>query len=283
MKFVLVGISLFVFSCSSSPKTETAPSVPPPEIKKADKKSDVAQDDRPATAKAAEVKTEAPKPVKYDALNAAIAANNDEKIKAAAIEVLQSNSKDTKALNALAMSAFRKGHTDAAVLILEKVLTIDPKSSSASSNMGLISLSRNEKHDAIESFKKALEFDPNNAVAAMNLGSIYIKENDYAKTVIALDQTVSNGKADENSMNNYAIALAATGKAQAAADIYEKILKKNSSNKNVMLNLAIVLIEKLNKNEEGLDLVNRLKFVGADSDARQVIKDLEIKAKAGLK
>jgi hypothetical protein len=50
-----------------------------------------------------------------------------------------------------------------------------------------------------------------------------------------------------------------------------------------MLNLAAVYIEKLNKFDEGLDLINRLKFVGPDQEARQTIKELENKAKAGLK
>ena len=282
LKLVLIGISFLMFSCTSSQKTESS-DVPPPVIgNQGDKKTDTLPDDHPALGKQAVIKVE-PKSIKYDALNAAIASNNDEKIKSAAVEILQNNPKDAKALNALAMSAFKKGHVDAAILILEKVIATDPKSSTANCNLGLISLSRNEKHEAIELFKKSLEYDPNNAVAAMNLGSIYIKENDYPKTIVALDRAVDSGKADDNSMNNYAIALAATGKAQAAADIYEKLLKKNSSNKNVMLNLAVVLIEKLNKNEEGLDLVNRLKFVGADFESRQVIKDLEIKAKAGLK
>ncbi len=282
MKLILVGVSLLMFSCASSTKND-AQEFPAPEVpgKKAEKKAEAA---RPAETKPVEAKVESePRQVRYDALNAAMASNNDERVKGAAIEILQNNSKDIKALNALAMNALKKGQSEAAVLILEKILTIDPKSSSAHCNLGLIALNRGEKHEAIEMFKKSLEYDSNNAVAAMNLGSIYIKEKDYNKTIIALDRAVDNGKADENSMNNYAIALAGTCKAQAAADIYEKILKKNSSNKNVMLNLAIVLIEKLNKNEEGLDLVNRLKFVGADFESRQVIKDLENKAKAGLK
>lgn len=273
--------TLFVVSCASKPKADlTEP--PPPEIKKSDKKAE----SRPVETKPearAEVAETAPREVKHDALNAALISGSEERIRAASVEILQNNPKDTKALNSLAMNAFKKGQVDAAVLILEKILTIDTRSSSAHANLGLIHLNRGEKREAIEMFKKALEYDSDNFVAAMNLGSIYIKEKDYNKALVALDRAVDKGKADENSMNNYAVALVGTGKSQQAADIYEKILKNNSSNKNAMLNLAIVLIEKLNKFEDGLDLVNRLKFVGADFESRQVIKDLENKAKAGLK
>jgi hypothetical protein len=38
----------------------------------------------------------------------------------------------------------------------------------------------------------------------------------------------------------------------------------------------------MQKNKEGLDLLNRLKFVGAPPEVRDTIKNLENKAKAGL-
>ncbi len=99
---------------------------------------------------------------------------------------------------------------------------------------------------------------------------------------MALDIAVKNGQRDFKVMNNYAIALSASGKTKEAADIYEKILKENPSQKDVMLNYAILLIEDLNKNKEGLDLLNRLKFVGTSPETRDIIKQLENKAKAGL-
>lgn len=277
-------IGLFLAACSSTPTAEeSAPASQQEAAKPAagSKSNSNMIEMKPAEVKATEV---APaKPIKYDALNAAISSKNDERIKNASVEVLQNSPKDLKALNSLAMSYLQKGNSEAAIMLLNKMISIEPRSSSAHANLGLVYLGRNEKREAIDMFKKALEYDSDNHTAAANLGAIYAKEKDYNKALIALEETIESGKADEATMNNYAIALSATGKAQEAASIYEKLLSKNTSNKNAMLNLAIVYIDKLNKFDEGLDLINRLKFVGPDLEARQTIKELENKAKAGLK
>jgi len=274
-------LALFIFSCSSAPKSEPEkPKESKPEAK-TDKKDANAVEIKPSGETKAE--PEAVKSTKYDALEAAVKAGAEDRIRSASIDILQTNPKDIRALNALAMCQYKKGNYEAAAIILDKVLNIEPKSSAAYSNIGLIHLVRGEKNEAIGFFKKALEYDGSNTIAAENLGSIYVQEKDFAKAIVALDHAVDSGKAEEGSMTNYAIALTATGKAAQAAGIYDKILKKNPSSKSAMLNLAVVDIEKLNKFEEGLDLVNRLKFVGADFESRQVIKDLEIKAKAGIK
>ena len=277
-------VGLFLAGCSSAPKTEdAAPVAPQEEVKPAtgSKPNSNMIEMKPADVKPVEASPA--KPIKYDVLNSAISSKNDERIKNASIEVLQNSPKDLKALNALAMSYLQKGNSEAAIMLLNKMISIESRSSSAHANLGLVYLGRNEKREAIEMFKKALEYDSDNHVAASNLGAIYVQAKDYNKALIALENTVDAGHADESTMSNYAIALSATGKAQDAANIYEKLLSKNNSNKNAMLNLAIVYIDKLNKFDEGLDLINRLKFVGPDLEARQTIKELENKAKAGLK
>ena len=65
--------------------------------------------------------------------------------------------------------------------------------------------------------------------------------------------------------------------------IYEKVLKANPSSRDIMLNYSIFLIDQKQKYKQGLDLLNRLKFVGVQPEARNIIKDLENRAKAGLK
>lgn len=276
-----LALTLFLFSCATGPKTETE-KPKTPEVKAEKPKGDQKTVDMKPVAET-KAEPEEVKPAKYEALDAAIKSGSEERIRNTSVDILQTSPKDIKALNSLAMLQFKKGNYEAAGIILDKVLSIEPKSSAAYSNLGLIQLVRNEKAEAVGFFKKALEYDNSNHAAAANLGSIYVKEKDFQKAIVALDNAVDSGKADEGSMTNYAIALTATGKAAEAAEIYDKILKKNPSNKNAMLNLAVVYIDRLNKFEDGLDLVNRLKFVGADFESRQVIKDLEVKAKAGLK
>lgn len=218
----------------------------------------------------------------YSTLNDAIKNQNDEAIKKISMEILTQNSKDLKALNSLAMVYYKKGRMEAAQFLLTKGIAAHPTSSELQSNLGLIYLAKNERRDAAKAFRKALEINPKDIVAGANLGAIYSQEKDYIKAAIALEFPVKRGTKDPKIMNNYAIALSATGRAKEGAEYYEKVLKDNPSHKEAMLNYAISLIENLQKNKEGLDLLNRLKFVGAPQDAREVIKNLENKAKAGL-
>jgi len=280
-KILLAGIvSLFLFSCGSAPKQQEAEK--PKATEKTETKKDGKVEMKPVVGET-KAEPEEVKPAKYEALDVAIKSGNEDRIRNASVDILQTNPKDVKALNSLAMLQFKKGNYEAAAVILDKVLSIDSQSSAAYANLGLINLVRNDKAAAIGFFKKSLEYDSKNYAAGANLGSIYVKEKDFAKAIVALDNVVDDTDAEEGSLTNYAIALTATGKASEAASIYDRILKKNPSSKSAMLNLAVVYIEKLNKFEDGLDLVNRLKFVGADNESRQLIKDLENKAKAGLK
>lgn len=218
----------------------------------------------------------------YSSLNDAIKQQNDEAIQKFASEILTQNSKDVMALNALAMVNYKKGRFDAAEYLLNKAISAQPDSSEVYSNRGLVLLGQNERREAIRSFRKAIELNPNNAVAGANVGSLYIQDKDYNKAILSLEIAVKNGQRDLKVMNNYAIALAATGKTKEAADIYERLIKDNPSQKEVMLNYSILMIEQMQKYREGLDLLNRLKFVGNSPESRQVIKELENKAKAGL-
>lgn len=216
-------------------------------------------------------------------LDRVIVEGDNEKIQKTSIELLQVNSKNYKALNSLAMCHYKKQQFEAAILLLNRALAVNPKSSEVYNNFGLIMFAKNEKKEAVNMFRKALQLNPENYLAAANLSSIYAKEKDYSKVIFSLEKFVKNGKANIFDLNNYAIALVATGKDKEAAEIYEEILKQSPEYKNAMLNYAILMIEKQDKYKEGLDLINRLKFVGADHEARQTIKDLEFKVKAGLK
>lgn len=221
-------------------------------------------------------------PSQYSPLNEAIKSQNDDAIQKAATEILAQNSKDLQALNALAMVNYKKARFESAEYLLGKALAAHPDSSEVYSNRGLVLLAQNERREAIRSFRKAIELNIHNGVAGANLGSLYIQDRDFNKAVLSLEIAVKNGQRDVKVMNNYAIALSATGKTKEAAEIYERLLKDNPSQKNVMLNYSILLIEQQQKYREGLDLLNRLKFVGSAPESRELIKDLENRAKAGL-
>lgn len=220
--------------------------------------------------------------ISYADLEKAIVSGNNERIKTISTDLLQMNSKDLKALNALAMYYYKKQQLAAAELLLSKALTAHPKSSTVYNNLGLIELAKNEKKEAMNMFQKALELDAKNYSAAANIAAIYVKNKSYEYAVFTLEKFVDSKVTQADSLNNYAIALNGIGKFNEAADIYERVLKKIPDHKLAMLNYSILLIEKQAKYKDGLDLLNRLKFVGVDSQSRELIKNLENKAKNGI-
>lgn len=285
-KLIIFCLSLYLVSCATSsdaPTTEDAAG-----SNNSESSSGSTVDTKPVTEAAKGEKSDdkpAPPPVAvsmYASLNDAIKSQNDDGIQKAASDILMQNPKDIRGLNALAVVNYKKGRYEAAQYLLNKAIAANGNSSELYGNLGLVYLAKNDRKEAVKQFRKALQVNPQDAIAGANLGSIYIQEKDYNKASLALEIAVKKGLKDPKILTNYAITLAATGKTKEAADMYEKILKDNASNKEAMLNFAILQIEVLQKNKEGLDLLNRLKFVGAPLESRETIKSLEIKAKAGL-
>lgn len=283
MKKIITCFSLLALAaCSSSPTKETsreetktstvseAPRAEVDEFKDLEKVEPV----RPVTP---------PAPSQYASLNEAIKAQNDERIYQASTQILTQSPNDARALNALAMYHYKRSRFDLCRYLLGKAIAASPKTAELYSNMGIVQLAQGERRDAIKSFRKALEINNDEAVAAANLGAIYVQERDYNKANVVLETAYRKGVRDPRVLNNYAIALTAQGKLDRAEELYKNSLKDNANNKEVLFNYAILLVDHMKKYQDGLEVINRLKFVGGPADSRNRIIALENKAKAGLK
>jgi Tfp pilus assembly protein PilF len=222
-------------------------------------------------------------PSQYSALNDAVKSQNDEKIYQASTQILSQSPNDGRALNALAMYHFKKGRYDLSRFLLSKGIAANSKMSELYSNMGMVQLAQDERRDAIKSFRRALDANSNDGIAAANLGAIYTQEKDYNKAAIVLETAYKRGIRDVRLLNNYGITLAAQKKFDRAADMYKAALKEESNNGSVLFNYATLLIDGMGDFKEGLEQINRLKFVGGPSESRNRIIALENKAKAGIK
>lgn len=219
----------------------------------------------------------------HSALSDGIKEQNDEKIYQSSTQILARTPNDMRALNALAMYHYKRGRFDLCRYLLNKAIASSPKTAELYSNLGVVQLAQGEQRDAVKSFRKALEINNNEAVASSNLGAIYTQEKDYSKAAIVLETAYKKGVRDARVLNNYAITLTAQGKFDKAQDLYKTILKENSNNKEYLYNYSILLVDNMAKYQEGLEVINRLKFVGGPADTRNKIITLENKAKAGLK
>lgn len=224
-------------------------------------------------------------PVKslYSNLNDAVRSQSDEKMYQAASLILFTNPNDLKALNVMGMYQYKKSRFELAEFMVRKAIKANSTVGELYNNLGIILLAKNERREAILAFRKALELNSDDGVAAANVGAIYVTERDYAKANIVLDTAIRRGIRDPKVLNNYGIALSAVGKNSKAEGIFRDILKSQPNDREVLLNLAVLLIDGMGKNSEGIELINRLKFVGGPAESRSRINALENKAKAGLK
>ncbi|MFV3406991.1 tetratricopeptide repeat protein [Bdellovibrio bacteriovorus] len=281
MKRIITCFSLLALAaCSSSPTKDTpeetktavaeAPKVEVDEFKDLEKVEPV----RPVTP---------PAPSQYAALNEAIKSQSDERIYQASTQILTQSPNDARALNALAMYHYKRGRFDLCRYLLGKAISSSPKTAELYSNLGIVQLAQNERRDAVKSFRKALDINNDEAVAAANLGAIYVQERDFAKAGVVLETAYRKGVRDPRVLNNYGIALTAQGKLDRAEEMYKAALKDSGNNKEVLFNYAILLVDHMQKYQDGLEVINRLKFVGGPADSRNRIIALENKAKAGIK
>lgn len=281
-KILLFSFLAALTACSSQPAKETKTEAPAAVTVT---EAPVAKKEEPRPVVAEEpVRPQVPTtPSQYAALNDAIKAQSDEKIYQAATQILTQSPNDAKALNALAMYHYKRGRFDLSRYLLAKAISGSPKMAELYSNLGVVQLAQNEKRDAVKSFRKALDINSDEAVAAANLGAIYVQEKDYGKAQIVLETAFRRGVRDPRVLNNYAITLTAQNKYEKAEDLYKAILKDNNNNKDALYNYATLLVDRMGRYQEGLELINRLKFVGGPTDTRNRIIALENKAKAGLK
>lgn len=275
---------LVISACSSNPVAgnkedsfDESAITDAPKIQKEEKRHEVAEEPPPARVQGPTT------PSQYNALNDAIKAQSDERIYQAAVQILTHASNDPKALNALAMYHYKKNRFELARHLLNKAISAEPKTAELYSNLGVVQLTQGEKRDAIKSFRRALDINSDEAVAAANLGAIYVLEKDYGKAQMVLETAYRRGVRDSRVLTNYAVALTANRKYDKAQDLYKAALKESSNNKEALFNYAILLVEHLGKNDEAMEVINRLKFVGGPADSRNRINALENKAKAGLK
>lgn len=217
------------------------------------------------------------------ALDAAYRADQTDELKLLSEKTLIQKPNDVKALAALGVAYYRKGQHGAAAALFSKVNAVTGGNSAAYNNLALLALAKNETSEALQLLRKARELEPDSYPVAANLGAIYASVGDYSKVIYSLENFVKKNQAEPSSLNHYALALVATGQESEAVKIYEKILDSQANHQPTLLNYSVLLIDRQAQYQKGLDLLGRLKFVGVQNDSAALIKDLENKAKAGLK
>jgi Flp pilus assembly protein TadD len=217
------------------------------------------------------------------AMKKAFDEKNESALVPAAAEVLGKDSKNLLALNLLAVHYFNKGEIGLAKILINRALVDHQDEPALYNNLGVIYLAENRMRLAIGSFRRALELKKSYSYAAANLGAIFLEYKDYKKAAPALENAYEALRSDlqrgskitKGIAQNYAIALGATGSADDAKSIYKDLMKIDDQNVSVVLNYAILLVEKLKDKDEGQKMVARLKFIADDGLTQKRIAELE--------
>lgn len=218
-----------------------------------------------------------------DALNQMIKKQSDAEIAKTANDLLMANPTNGKALNALGITNYKKGKYKAAEFFLNKALKTNSNEAGLYNNLAMVKLAQGEQREAVQLLKVGLTHKSDDVGILTNLGAIYVGQKDYSNAEVALETVYKRGTKDIKVGTNYATSLAANKKYPEATSVYKKLLADNGSSREIMLNYSIHLVENTKDYKQGLDVINRLKFVGVPEGARNLINDLENKAKSGLK
>lgn len=223
------------------------------------------------------------------ALEAAKAAKSEDALIKAASRILGVDAKHALTLNTLGVFYFEQGKYGLSKIILNRALEAHPDNPTLHNNLGIVFLAEGKQRQALASFRKALEVKRDHRIAAANLGSILLEYKDYERALAPLEAGYKATRSELKSgnpnavevANNYAIALSGVGKHDDAKDIYEEIVEGSSRQPTVLLNYAILLIEKMKNYKEGGKLLSRIKFAVDDGKVLKRVEELEAKVNSG--
>lgn len=216
---------------------------------------------------------------------------SEESLIRAASRVLGVDSKNLAALNTLGVFYFEQGKYGLSRMILLRALQAHNNEPALHNNLGVVYLAEGKQRQGLAEFRKALEIKGDYRIAAANLGAILLEYKDFERALRPLEAgykaTRSELKSGTNYAmevaNNYAIALTGAGQFDDAKSVYDEIIAGSTRNPTVLLNYAILLVEKLKNYKEGAKLLSRIKFAVDDGKVLKRVEELEAKINSGDK
>lgn len=191
---------------------------------------------------------------------------------------LQVNPKDLKALNLLGLVNYYKNKPQAAQYYFSRALDLSPGNGAILNNMGLVSRLEGNTRSAIVLWRQASEAKAGRSEAAQaNLVTEFTKAKDYKKVMGASERIDSRKTSNVALLVNLGIGYMASNQHGMADRLFSRAVDIEDSNRHAILNYAILNIE----HEKNLDLgrrqLDRLSFLGVQSDMQVTLNQLEKK------
>lgn len=211
----------------------------------------------------------------------------------AASQLLAKDSNNLHALNLLGVFYFEGQKYGLAKIIFNRAILAHPNEPALHNNLGVTFLAEGNMRKAIAEFKKSLEIKNDYRVGATNLGSIYLEYRDYSRSVAPLEAgyKIIEAELKKNSVtpaaiqvaSNYAVALAAQEQYDKARSIYKQIIEVSPRNVPILMNYAILLVDRMKNYSDAKEILSKLKFVTDDPAENRRIEELENRVRGAEK
>ena len=181
----------------------------------------------------------------------ALKSGRESAVLAAVSRVLNKDTNNIFAINALSLFYLKHKKPQMGVLLINRVLAKKPKIAPLLNNLGVILLNQGRIREAIVYFKKSLKSDPSDVIANANLGAIFAKNHDFENAAFYLEKAYNKGRGIWKKkdprwiavVNNYGASLAGAGRWKTARLLYDRMAEEGQLRREILLNQAIVLSE----------------------------------------
>ena len=201
---------------------------------------------------------------------------------------LAGNSKDPVAFNGLGLSYLSQGRPQAAQYFFERAQSLardagdSTQEHQALNNLAISFAKAGESQQALSLLREAFQKGSSDPIVASNLGSLYAANGDGKKALYSMEVAGKSFSNDAKTLLNYGVVLAMNGKISEAEEVYAQVLKQQPSFAEAHLNLAILHILRGQKPAQGLEHLERYKFLVGQGSRKDLMNELEKRAKSAL-
>ncbi|WP_434053587.1 MAG: tetratricopeptide repeat protein [Roseibium sp.] len=141
------------------------------------------------------------------------------------LEILNKNPEDPDGLHFLGLLHFDAGRAESAIELIQRSLEINESNTSALNNLGNILKLTGEPRLALATYVRAVEHDSRHKEAWKNINLLLRSSGDFDEILAIMSEIVRLEPENPDAWNTYGLAKMLTGKAEEAAEAFDKSLQ----------------------------------------------------------
>lgn len=162
-------------------------------------------------------------------------------------KALVGNPESLNAYLNMAMSYYRQGQFDLAILVCRSGLRHDANNAALLNLEGLILLKKDEVKEALARFNKAVAADPANLEARLNAGALTLNYNDFQSALGHFDAAAQIDSSHREAILSKGVALRGLERYDEALAVFQDTRKRFPEETRAQYNLCILRHEHMNQ------------------------------------